>query len=74
VRQRKAWLAAHPEPLAFSGLPKLLIGSDPTQSPGIVRRWLGDAPQRVIILHQVSLRERAVISNLFPESAVVESP
>jgi hypothetical protein len=70
VGQRRAWYVEHP--CNFSNGARVIACGDKAQSPGLMRRWLGDIANDAIPLPLNSTpddRRRAI--ELFPEAVVV---
>ena len=73
VLARREWLEAHPRLEMFAGSHSYntLVKGDPSKSPSLLRRWLGDREQsRMEVLQGVSPAEINEISRRFPEAAV----
>jgi hypothetical protein len=71
VRSRSVWLDSHPQQ-SGPGLTLIIrdrnsVG-DENQSPGIIRRWLGDAPHEEIF---VEPGDRDAARQLFPEAELI---
>jgi hypothetical protein len=72
VRERKAWIAAHSPKMHWGSLrgdPTMLAG-DESQSPGILRRWLGDKPMERVDLYWGERVESSDWRRLFPEATI----
>jgi hypothetical protein len=76
VRERKAWLDAHPQPpfFEFIRMPAVVAGGDRNLSPSHIRVWLGDNSHDCIgVDFSSSIAERREAANLFPEAEVYVS-
>ena len=72
VRARQAW-AADVRTFVFFEHPREFAHGDHSQSPSLIRHWLGDETRKVVVVGTSdSIAEKQFAATLFPEAAVYE--
>ena len=75
VRENQAWEAATYKSHFIFSHPREFAHGDASQSPSLIRRWMGDETQEMVVVGIAdSVSEKQAAAELFPEATVYELP
>ena len=75
MRESQAWEEATYKSCSIISPPREFAHGDASQSPSLIRRWVGDETQEMVVVgiaDSVSVKQAA--AELFPEATVYELP